>query len=114
VIESLRFLLGFSLRASIDRLAPQKRAGGVPFPSRWIARVERWTRLEHPDVLIGVPLVHLDGKGWRLYWETRGRGLPQAREAFHWGMGLGFLRVKKQKNRSGVGAVFSLFGFGME
>jgi len=29
-------------------------------------------------------------------------------------MGLGFLRVEKQKNHSEVGAVFSLFGFGME
>lgn len=29
-------------------------------------------------------------------------------------MGLGFLRVEKQKNRSGVGAVFSFFGIGME
>jgi hypothetical protein len=61
VIESLRFLLGFSLRASID---------------------------------------HLDGKGWRLYWERRGRGLSLGRKAFHWGLRLGFLRVEKQKNRS--------------
>ena len=48
---------------------------------------------KHPDVFIGVPFVHLDGKGWRLHWEKRGEGLLQARPAFHWGMRLGFLRV---------------------
>jgi len=48
---------------------------------------------KHPDGLIGVPSVHLDGKGWRLHWEKRGRELSKARGAFHWGMGLGLNRV---------------------
>lgn len=56
---------------------------------------------QHPDVLIGVPSVHLDGKGWRLHWEKRGRELPRNTQGVPLGYGAGLepRRVRMWKGK---------------
>jgi len=44
-------------------LALPRRAAGVPFPSRWNARVERWTRLGTPMYSSGFNRFTLTGRG---------------------------------------------------
>jgi hypothetical protein len=56
----------------------------------------------------------LTGRGGGYTGRSEDGNSLEARRAFRWGMGLGLNRVEKQKNRSGVGAVFSLPGFGVE
>ena len=77
----------------VDRLARLERAGGVPFPSRRIARVERWTRLSTPIYSSGFHPFTLTGRGGGYTGRSEDGNSQEARRAFRWGMGLGLNRV---------------------
>lgn len=93
VILSELFPLGFPPGRVSTASLSQKPSRRGPLPVQMDRPRGTLDAKKHPDGLIEVPSVHLDGKGWRLHWKKRGRGLPQACMAFHGGVRLGFLRV---------------------
>lgn len=62
----------------------------VPFPSRWIARAERWTRKSIPMDSSRFHPFTWTGRGGGYTGRNEDGGLPQACMAFHGGVRLGF------------------------